>query len=691
MSFPVRPPVRFACFCLSVGWLVLGAAGLGAARSGRETGAAFLAGYRAFQNEDWEAAAAGLGKVSNDRPLLADYGLYFLGRVHLRTGRDDRAQAVLERLLREYPDSVWQADAALELAALAFGQGQYAPALKLARRARKASFADDTARHRSALLIAQAHERRGEFRRACRGYQDLRAAAPGTSAGRTAKAHSQRLRTEQPDAFGITTAQHVLDEARLLQKEGDLAAATELAARFRTGFRASPLRPDGLLLLADVSARAGRFEDAVEEWRRIVAQYADTPQAVDALYRWARALWNRDEDVHALSVFVRLTAEYPRKTRAADARYAIGRIAEAAGRDAEATTAYRTVARDFPNTSQAREARWRLGWLAYLRGDDEAARRAFRDLGRDRRASAMETARAWYWHARAGERAGKADAAAERYARLLHRYPHGYYALWAERRLNRVPTALSFRPLPDSAPPSSNAAQARRYRRGLALDALGLRAFARRELDLLRRGAPETRGWTRFLLAAQHRLGDHTAAFRLASRANLDRAVQRGYVYPRAYWDVVSAEAERQGVDAYLMLSLIRQESLFDPRAVSRANAVGLMQLLPRTAARLTDAPLDGGRALFDPGLNVRLGTTYLRALLDRYRGSIVLALAAYNAGETAADKWLAQFGHLEADAFIENISFRETRGYVKLVLRNYRTYRRLYAPRQARLDPRLP
>ena len=89
--------------------------------------------------------------------------------------------------------------------------------------------------------------------------------------------------------------------------------------------------------------------------------------------------------------------------------------------------------------------------------------------------------------------------------------------------------------------------------------------------------------------------------------------------------------------------------------------------------------------------MNVRLGTTYLRGLLDRYRGSVVLALAAYNAGEAAADKWLAQFGHLEADEFIENVSFRETRGYVKLVLRNYRTYRRLYAPRQAPLDPRLP
>ena len=691
MSSSVLPLVRCACLGLLVGWSVLGAAGPGIAGDGREAGAAFLEGYRAFQNEDWEAAAAELARVPKGHPLMADYGLYFLGLVHVRTGREEQAQGVFERLLKEHPDSVWRGDTALELAELAFGQERYAQALKLARRARKASLAGDMARHQVALLIARAHEQRGEFRQAYREYQDLRAAAPDTSAGRAAKTHSQRLQALQPEAFGITTAQQVLDEARLLHKEGDVAAATELAARFRTGLRASPLRPDGLLLLADVYARDDRIEAAVDEWQRVVAQYADTPQAVDALYRWARVLWNRDEDAQALAVFVRLTAEYPRKTRAADAHYAVGRIAEAAGRDAEATTAYRAVTRDFPATSQAREAGWRLGWQAYLRGDAEAAGRAFHTLGRDTRASALETVRARYWHARVSERAGKTEAAAERYVRILRRYPHGYYALWAERRLNRVPTSLPFEPLPASAPPSSGAAHDRRYRRCLALDALGLPAFARRELDRLRRGAPKTRGWTRFLLAAQQRLGDHPAAFRLAHQAKLDPAVQRAYVYPRAYWDAVSAAAERHGLDPYLIVSLIRQESLFDPRAVSRANAVGLMQLLPRTAARLTDAPLDGGRALFDPGLNVRLGTTYLRTLLDRYRGSVVLALAAYNAGEAAADKWLAQFGHLEADEFIENISFRETRGYVKLVLRNYRTYRRLYAPRQAPLDPRLP
>ena len=115
------------------------------------------------------------------------------------------------------------------------------------------------------------------------------------------------------------------------------------------------------------------------------------------------------------------------------------------------------------------------------------------------------------------------------------------------------------------------------------------------------------------------------------------------------------------------------------------------MQLLPTTAARLTDLPLNGGSALTDPAFNIHLGTTYLRGLLDRYQGSLILALGAYNAGEKAADKWLARFGELEPDEFVENISYGETRRYVKLVLRNYRTYIQMYGNGAAVADIRLP
>jgi soluble lytic murein transglycosylase len=175
--------------------------------------------------------------------------------------------------------------------------------------------------------------------------------------------------------------------------------------------------------------------------------------------------------------------------------------------------------------------------------------------------------------------------------------------------------------------------------------------------------------------------GDALVTARTAGADPDDTA--RRFLYPLGFWSVVEREARARGLDPLLVTSLIRQESLFMPDAVSPADAHGLMQLLPRTAR---DVAADAGltpadaRALHAVPTNVRLGTTLLRRLLDKYDGSSAKALAAYNAGEDAVTKWEKRYGPRPDDEFTELISFRETRDYVKLVLQNLQVYRQLYA-----------
>jgi len=157
----------------------------------------------------------------------------------------------------------------------------------------------------------------------------------------------------------------------------------------------------------------------------------------------------------------------------------------------------------------------------------------------------------------------------------------------------------------------------------------------------------------------------------------------REYLYPLGYWETVRAAARAHGVDPFLVLALIRQESLFEPEATSSAGARGLMQLLPATArhlARTDGASPPAELALEDVETNIDLGTRLLARLLRQFGGSLVKALAAYNGGEDAVAKWERRYAGREPDEFVELISFRETRDYVKSVLRNYRVYRRLYA-----------
>jgi soluble lytic murein transglycosylase len=154
--------------------------------------------------------------------------------------------------------------------------------------------------------------------------------------------------------------------------------------------------------------------------------------------------------------------------------------------------------------------------------------------------------------------------------------------------------------------------------------------------------------------------------------------------YPTRYADIVAKHAKNAGLDTPLVLSLIRQESAFKPNARSSANARGLMQLLPSTAretaaaARLTRAQAEN---LYDPEINIRLGTTYFAAMLKRH-GRPELALAAYNAGGARVARWSKEFGDDDIAGFVEQIPFNETRNYVKTVIGNAEHYRKLLASR---------
>jgi soluble lytic murein transglycosylase len=223
-----------------------------------------------------------------------------------------------------------------------------------------------------------------------------------------------------------------------------------------------------------------------------------------------------------------------------------------------------------------------------------------------------------------------------------------------------------------------HAARARRY------GSLGLHRLAQRELDALAPTAP-----TDALLQAYAAVEAPGPALRIA-RMSL-RPSRRRFLYPLGYWDVVRPLSEARGLDPLLVAALIRQESLFVPDAVSPADAHGLMQLMPGTARELAlteGRPVPDRLALHRVELNVDLGTSLLRKLLDRYDGSRVKALAAYNAGEEAVAKWERRHGSRPDDEFVELISYRETRDYVKAVLTHYEVYRQVYASAGAAPSP---
>jgi soluble lytic murein transglycosylase len=211
---------------------------------------------------------------------------------------------------------------------------------------------------------------------------------------------------------------------------------------------------------------------------------------------------------------------------------------------------------------------------------------------------------------------------------------------------------------------------------------LSLHHLAIAELDELNAKTKPNGRLRNILLREYFRSLAYGRSLNIAAQVALSQSERNFYRYPLAFWDVIQQKAQERELDPYLVLALIRQESLFDTRARSPASAFGLMQLIPPTATRVAKQlglPAPSQEKLFEAEVNLTLGTQYLKDLLARYSNNWHKALAAYNAGEAAVDRWEREIVTDDIEEFVERIPYVETRGYVKLVLRNHRIYKRLY------------
>jgi soluble lytic murein transglycosylase len=640
----------------------------------REPRAVFDEAVSLYNRGSLDAARPLFRALLESYPALEDYHLAYLAAIEDRTAHLQEASTSDDRLLATHPASVWVPTALARRARIALALGDPRTE-ELAARALAA--ADDDANARGvALSVRAALWSSTRPREAYELYQTVRRG--GGEPATLAREASTALEATHPEL--LTDPTLLLSEGRLLVAEGrfDLAAHRLESAAATTGSD----RVEVLRALAKAYQQADRLEDAIATYRTAVAA---GPQTSLARFDLASLLWNRDRDAEARTLFTHILGQTPRHPQHDTARYALGRIAEQDGRTDEAVTQFRRLAAGGDDSDLAREARWRLAWMPYCQGDLVAASEAFAALGAG---SDKDRVASWYWRGRILARRGRLAESRELFTAVLDEAPDGYYADLAEAALA---TPISAPPAPtplEVAPPPSLTMHEYHWSRSRELHAAAMPGAAARELAALTRELPDGGEREPFLLEAYTGVEAHGRALRLAQRlepGTLSASTTAAYLYPRAYWTRVTAVAEAARLDPYVVLALMRQESLFDPDAVSPAAAYGLMQLLVSTATRVAGRPIEQ-TTLFDPTTNIDLGTRYLRQLLDRSQGDLAKALAAYNSGEDAVAKWERRAPGAATDEFVETISYRETRYYVKQVLANYRRYRHLYgAPGEQR------
>lgn len=621
-----------------------------------------------------------LAGLADGESGLSDYATLLLARA-VAPSDPDRAGSLLSALLTSGRSSPALLPAAAELASLLAASGRAKEVAALVE-AHAGLNSPDAARICLAAGRVLADKQPGP---ALEHLLSAREKAPGSAVARAAAETMDGLRA-RPGARLPEDAQALLRESRIEGRSGRWHKQRPLLERFLvlhgSHARAVEATVDLSLTIARTKGRA-----AAAEWIDNKAR-AETGTRKRARYLFESAAhrWNGDQSSVALDGFRAMLALGSGIEQEQNAHYASGRIHEAARRYTAAAVSYRTATKGVDQVLAA-ESAWRAGWVSYLAGNFSGAAWVFSKLAGTGGAAATG-APAMYWQARSLERDGRTDDARRVLAELIDRYPDGYYAYMAEKRSGLGAVAASVdRKLPDR--PTSDTERFR-LDRARALGAAGLDRWARAEIETLL--AEVDPGRQAALLPEAVRLGAYTTALRKAfdlhRKGIISWARVNAFVYPKAYGDIVAEKAARHGLEPALVWALMRQESAFDPVAVSPSAAYGLMQLLLPTARRIAPlAGLDGeidSERLFQPAVNIALGTAYLAKLAAQFDADTVLMLAGYNAGERASERWQTRLGHLEEDEFIESISYRQTRDYVKKVLRNLRNYRRLAAAASA-------
>jgi soluble lytic murein transglycosylase len=428
---------------------------------------------------------------------------------------------------------------------------------------------------------------------------------------------------------------------------------------------------DGMML-----ARLDRDKEAVVAFDHVTAPVS---LAAAAKYQRARALLALGRRDVARSALNDITVKFPKDTSSASALLLLADLATDDNRDAAARSAFASLARRFPGTRHAPIALFKAGLIAYVQKDYKVAA-AELDSVVAQYPNADDALAAGYWSGRAWNARGDTAAANRRWRAVIAKEGGSYYSVQSAKRLGAE--LLKDRSYENHYPEVADVDEA--ASRIAMLRDFGMDTEARFEFDRLYTDAdssPERLVATANAISGTDQSTRSITLGRRAVEKVGPSAQNYRLVYPVLERETLIESSKEHGLDPALVASLIRQESNFNPKATSPVGARGLMQLMPpvgRTLAKSRGLPNYSDESLYDPSVNIRLGTAHLSGLF-RKTSNIGRVLAAYNAGESRVTRWMLKTGTQDPEVFIERIPFVETRDYVRSIVRNRAFYSWLY------------
>ncbi len=659
--------------------------------------ARFLRGYLAFTSQNYPVAIDAFdARTIGAHTALGDYATYFRAESEAANGARKAALGDYTSLFTKYNDSLKARDGRLRAAEMMIGLGDTKGAIAALAEMCEAGDAN------ALFVTAQAYEASGQTDQALNLYRTIYYDIAATTAspraeerlvalGASPKDNPAPFDREKKRADNLFEAKQYWDAAQayenLLKVYPDAERLEEVQLRRGISLVESKQPAQGVLPLAKVNSR-------------------NADQQGDALFYQARALRLSNRAAESAVLVDRLISQYPKYRRTAEALNELANYLDKASRQAEAAARKRQLIGQFAKSDYAAEASYELGAYAYqLKNYAEAARILEQHLMTYRYPETKFIGEACFLAAKSEEKLGNRARALALYDMAAERYQYGYDGLVSSRRAAAIRNS-------DKTLKAEQSADFDRIRRNAVYveplretsteqDAIRLARFedlttiwaddlGLKELNQALDKAPASPRLNLRLAEHYAGRGDNFQATIILRRGYPDIYSYKDEEVPKAaweimfplfHWDTIKQEAHRYGIDPYLAAALIRQESVFNPNAISRVGARGLMQLMPATGQLVSKQQGNGtitANDLLNPDLNIKLGMTYLAQMIGQL-GRFEYAAAGYNAGPGRAKRWVAERGSLDMEDWIESIPFSETRGYVKSILRYAANYRRFY------------
>ena len=644
----------------------------------------FLIGFALFKINNCKDSVQYLNQLGRKGNLLKPYGIFFMGKCFELTDNNLSAIENYKILISKHPDFIFAKKIQTKLILLYIKEKQYELAIRLIDSLDKNKISSN-------LLFqkANSHEKIGQIKKAIETWRKIWLFFPHKIESKIAYKILRKKNSFKKNPF---TEKQLFLRAKTLRRKYFFKESLHQLNTIIKNFPKTKLlnkieyhRAFNLYSLRKTKDARKSFQKIIDSGKISIFQKSKIRFYLSRNYLRER---NRKDFEKEAAV---LLNETPKSLWAKRTLYLLARVHQDEFEDKKAKYFYKKLLLTFPDSKWIAKSKWQLAWLNFRAGNYLKALKGFEEIIKISNKKELVSS-SFFWAGISSEKINNFESANHFFQRCINRYRRDYYGHLCLDRIWQLKNKKEFkktnlnsfkkRNLNNWFKQPEKSIKNKSFYIARTLSSIGLYKFAAEEY---RRSGKHP--YFKFQAARSYFLSNEKSkALRIIFGSFNTILYSGGTNIPNEFWEIAypieKMKNKPENTDIYLLHSIIKAESLFDQYAISPAGAIGMMQLMPKTAKKVSKKygiKFKSKFDLFNSAMNKQIGAHHMQELLKKFKGEIVPVIASYNAGSSAVLRWWKNGKDLSIEVFIEQIPYQETRKYVKKVLGYYREYKNIY------------